>query len=125
MAHCHRGIGGDGLSRFERSREQFLGRIDGIGQPPLKGLLCIEDLTREDQLLSAAFTYCTGQRLGAACAGDDADFYFSLRKFRTFRHIGKVNRRGQFTTAAIGRAIDGPNNRNWAVDDSAGHTLID
>jgi len=76
------------------------GRLGGVDHP-----------SAEDQLERAPLAYQPGQALGAAIAGDDAQFHLRLAEACLLRGKADMARHGDLAAAAQSKSIDGRDDR--------------
>ena len=82
-------------------------------------------LAGQDQFLGAALADGARQGLGAAAAGHDAERNLGQRKARGLGGVKEIATARDLAAAAIGRTIDGADDRNRAVDQRPHHPLED
>ena len=82
-------------------------------------------LAGQDQLLGAALADGPRQGLRAAAARHDAERHLGQREARALCGVEKIAAAGDLAAAAIGRAVDGADDRNRAVDQRPHHPLED
>ena len=93
-----------------RQRGNFRGKgivgDDLVDEADAQGLCGIDHLAREEQQGSRAPAHQTGQALGAAESGRDAEADFGLAEAGLFGCDADIAGKGQFTAAAKGKARD-------------------
>jgi hypothetical protein len=89
------------------------------------GFGCGKRLAGQDQLLGAAFADGPRQRLCAAAARHDAERHLGQGETRGLGRIEEIATAGDLATAAIGRAVDGADDRDGTVDQRPHHALED
>ena len=100
------GVLGDGGGQLLRGGHQLLQGINGIHQADAQSLVSLDILGGIDKLLCHAGAHQTGQALGAAEAGGDAQARLGLAKDGGIGANTNVTAHAQLTAAAQSEAVD-------------------
>ena len=125
LAGRDRGVAGDMRCGRQRLPHQVRLRKHFVDETPVAGLRRRKRLAGQDQFLGAALADRAGQGLRAATARHDAERDFGQRKARGVGGVEEVASARDLAAAAIGRAIDGADDRDRAIDQRPHHPLED
>jgi hypothetical protein len=102
-----RGIGEHFEEELPGEREEFRGGDDVVNETDLIGTLGGDGFAGEEKFERDALADESGEALGAAVAGDDAEFDFGLAEFGVFGGDADGAGHGHFESAAEGEAVEG------------------
>ena len=102
-----RGIGEHFEEELPGEREEFRGGDDIVDETDLVGTLGGDGFAGEEQFERDALADEAGKALGAAVAGDDAEFDLGLAEFGVFGGDADGAGHGHFESAAEGEAVEG------------------
>ena len=114
---------GDARCGRQRRRQQLGQRKYLVHEAPVVGFRRRKRLAGQDQLLGPALADGARQGLRAAAARHDAERHLGQRKARGLRGVEEIASPRDFAAAAIGRAVDGADDRDRAVDQRPHHPL--
>ena len=125
LADGDRRIAGDARCGRERRRQQLRQRKHLVHKTPVVGFRRGKRLAGQDQFLGPALADGAGQGLRAAAARHDAERHLGQRKARALGGVEEIAAARDLAAAAIGRAVDGADDRDRAVDQRPHHPLED